>query len=427
MANIRPFRGIVYNEAKVKASSRVAAPPYDIISKDMQQGLYRRSPYSVVRLILGKTKKTDGVKDNRYTRARRFFKTWLKSGIMRQDRDEAIYVYSQSYNDRGREIYRIGFIALLKLNREKRRVLAHENTLLAPKLDRLNLIREVKANLSPIFVLYEDRPHKISNMLKRFSLRNKPFIDIDLDGVRHKAWRLNDARLVKAVEAFMRPKDIFIADGHHRYEVALTYSIEVQDKSKDKKLKKNSRYMMAYFVESDEEMLTILPAHRLIRDMGILDEGGIKERLGRFFHIEKADTIELVMSRLDELSKTHVFGIYLGRDKFYVLRMKDTKFPNAVIKNNSRAWKRLDVTILHLFILEYVLGIRDDDDNVEFVKDAEKAIDLVDSGVFKIAFFLNPTTVSQVKEIARLGERMPRKATYFYPKPLSGLVINKLD
>ena len=253
-----------------------------------------------------------------------------------------------------------------------------------------------------------------------------PLIDIAAEGVRHRVWRLADTRVIRKIEAFMARKDIFIADGHHRYEVARTYALEVRDKSNDALLKRNARFMMAYFVESDERILTILPAHRLIKDIGTLKRDEIKKRLSKFFYMERSPNVKSLIPRLRGLSPSHAFGMYTGVDDFCILKLKSTACSDRFIVNNSRAWKRLDVTILHLFILEYALGIRDEDDNVEFAKDVKDVVRLVDSGEFKLAFFLNPTRVSQVKRIANLGERMPRKATYFYPKPLSGLVINKL-
>ncbi len=427
MAVIKPFRAVTYNAEKAQGLGPLVAPPYDVISPQMQDKLYDKDPHNIIRLILGRIEASDNARNNRYTRARIFFESWLKEGFLRREPEEAIYIYTQNYNDGNKDVERVGFVALLKLASGKRNsALAHENTLKAPKEDRLNLLREVKANLSPIFVLYDDTPHKITRMLKKSSSNEEPFIDVEFDGTRHRVWALKDARLLRKMESAMKPKDIFIADGHHRYEVALKYCAEVRNKSSDKELRSNAEYLMAYFVESDEEMLTVLPAHRLIKDIGALKEEEIEERLQRFFLVEKAQDADSMMSRLAELKKYHAFGMYAGRGSFRVLRLKDPKASDSVIENNSKVWKELDVTILHLFILKHLLNIRDDDDNIEFVKDANEAVGMVDSGKFEMAFFLNPTKVSQVKAIARLGEKMPRKATYFYPKPLSGLVINKL-
>ncbi len=426
MSEIRPFKGIVYNQKKIRDLASVVAPPYDVIPPDMQDDLYRANPYNVVRLILGNIRKGDDSKDNRYTRARNFFNSWLKKSVLIRDDKETLYIYSQSYKEGGEVIDRIGLFALMEIDRGKRRkVLAHENTLRAPKIDRLNLMRQVKANLSPIFVLYDDNSHKILKLLKKTCSKKRPFIDVDFDSVRHRVWRLDDASGIRRIKRLLGGKDIFIADGHHRYEVARMYSLELEKKRVPDALKKAARYLMVYLVESDERMLTILPAHRLVKEIGSLTKSDILERLGRSFRLYRVRGLDALMRTLKRFYASSAFGMYLGNKEFYVLRLKDPKLSDRAIKDKPREWKRLDVSILHFYIFQHLLGLRDDDDNVEFVKDPQEAAASVDSGRCKLAFFLNPTKVSQVKRIATLGARMPRKATYFYPKPLSGLVINK--
>ena len=426
LPQIRPFKALRYNTKKIKGLSLVVAPPYDIIPPAMQEKLYAKHPYNFVRLELGRINPSDDGSDNRYTRAGKSFNAWLKEKVLISDEKPAVYIYSQKYKYNKKYIERFGFLALMGLETGGTdRVLPHENTLAAPKTDRLNIMRAVRGNLSPIFVLYEDRPHKILGIFKKFCSAVKPIIDISFEGVRNRVWKLEDGRLIKRIESVMRGKDIFIADGHHRYEVARMYSDEIQDKDLPAELKKNSKYMMAYFVEADEKMLTILPAHRLVKDIGSLTKDETRERLAKFFHVGKAASLSAMISKLGRMSSSYAFGMYLGKHKFYILKLKSAKRSDAAIKDKPKDWKRLDVSILHLFILQHVLGIRDVDENVEFVKDPQDVIPMVDSGKFKIAFFLNSTKAWQVRRIAKLGERMPRKATYFYPKPLSGLVINR--
>lgn len=426
MADIKPFKGVVYNKRKIRDLSKVIAPPYDIIPKNMQDELYRASPYNIVRLELGKIKGSDTACDNRYTRAQRSFDSWLKNKIMIRDEKDSIYIYSQKYREGATTIERIGFIALMGPDEGKKKVLPHENTLLAPKLDRLDLMRSVKANLSPIFILYEDTPHTILKILKIVSSKKRPFINISFEGIRNRAWRLDDETAIKKIQAVMRNADTFIADGHHRFEVSRMYSKELERTGASERLKESSRYIMVYFVESKEDMLTVLPAHRLPRDIGGLNKEEIIARLQKFFVIEKAGSLGAMMSKLNGSRNTHAFGMYLGSGRFHLLKLKSMDPVEELIRNKPKAWKALDVVILHLFIFQHVLDIRDDDDNIEFVKSPKETAKSVDNGKFKIAFFLNPTKVAEVKRIARLGEKMPRKATYFYPKQVSGIVINKL-
>jgi len=425
MPKIIPFEGVRYNSGKIKRLSRVVAPPYDVIPPEMQDKLYLAHPNNVVRLILNKIGKGDTAKSNRYTRAAKFFNSWLRDKILVQDAEKSFYIYSQAYTYNGKRITRTGFVGLMELDMTGKHVLPHENTLAAPKTDRLNLLREVRANLSPIFVLYDDKTRKLVTEMTKFASKNKPVIDVNFEGVQNRMWKLSDKAAIKNLERFMADKDIFIADGHHRYEVARMYAKEIVALRMSGSLKKSAKYLMVYFVESGERMLTVLPAHRLVKDIGQVTAGGILKRLERCFAIEKAKDLGAMMSKLGK-SGPHSFGIYNSEAGFHIVRLKDLKESDNIISGKPKAWRRLDVSILHLFILQHLLGISDDDDNIEFVKDPAEAARAVKGGKFKIAFFLNPTKITEVKEIARLGERMPRKATYFYPKPLSGLVINKL-
>lgn len=425
---MKPFKGIVYNSAKVKSIPSVVTPPYDVISPRMQDELYKRSPHNFIRLELGRIMTTDDSLDNRYTRAGALFGSWLKDGILKRDGREALYIYAQGYKDRARVVNRLGFLGLMGFGAgEGRVVLPHENTLRAPKADRLSLMREVKANLSPIFVLFDDKSGSVTPLLKRYISRHKPFIDMPWDGERHLLWRLDDPAGIKKITSKMRSAKLFIADGHHRFETAKNFSRELNGSSAPQGLKERARSLMVYFVESDEKMLTILPAHRLVRDAGGLDADRIIEKLSKFFFIEKAPSLKAMMERLALQASRHVFGMCAAKGEYRILRLKRMAQSDRAIKGKPLAWKRLDVSILHKFIFQRILGIRDTDDNIEFVKDPKEAAALIGKGSFTVAFFLNSTKVSQVKAIAKLGERMPRKATYFYPKPLSGLVINKFD
>lgn len=426
MPTVKPFNGVRYNPAKIKDFGKVVCPPYDIISEKMQDELYRKHANNLVRIEFGKISKSDTESDNRYTRARDFFDAWLKDGTLIRDAKRSFYIYSQTYKEGSRTIERVGFVGLMGLDMEKgEKVLPHENTLLAPKLDRIALIRTVHANVSPIFALYEDSMHKIARLLKKACKAGKPVADMTENGIRHRVWTLNDQKSIEVIEDFMRHKDIFIADGHHRFEVSRSYAQETAgDKNASAELKRNARSVMIYFVELDERMLTVLPAHRLIRDIGTLSKSDIEEKLKKFFRVEKAAGLKTLMKKLDSAKKGCVFGMYMDKT-FYILKLKDPRISDSFIKDKPKDWKRLDVSILHLFVLKHVLGINDSDENVEFVKDPEETVDIIDSARCKLAFFLNPTKVAQVKKIARIGEKMPRKATYFYPKPLTGFIINK--
>ncbi|MDD3905492.1 MAG: DUF1015 domain-containing protein [Candidatus Omnitrophica bacterium] len=415
MPTVKPFKAVRYNKARVSSISAVMAPPYDVISEKLQDELYRGDPHNVVRLILNKIAPADTKDDNRYTRSKQIFDAWMDEGVLARDDAESFYIYTQSYKRGSKKVEQVGFIGLMELELEgKKKILPHENTLAAPKEDRLKLTRSVRANLEPIFILHDD--NKVTKLLKSFCTVAKPVINVEREGVRHMVWQLSDQKIIKAISKRMKAKGAFIADGHHRYEVSKMFAKESEA---------NPKYIMVYFVEADEDMLTVLPAHRLIKDLGNIEKDGITLKLKEFFTIEKVWGLEDMMTRLAKLAGAHAFGMYLGKDAFCILKLKDIAVSDKAIKDKPKDWKRLDVSILHLFIFQHLLGVKDTDDNIGFLKDPSETKKAVDDGEFKAAFFLNPTEVAQVKKIAKIGERMPRKATYFYPKQLSGLVFNK--
>lgn len=426
MPKIKPFKALRYNKGVVKDISKVVAPPYDIIPPKLQDQLYSKHPNNIIRLILGKINKTDNAKDNRYTRAAKLLGQWMKKGVLVSEKRPAIYIYTQRYKYDGKMIDRFGFMARMGLDLGKKtKILPHENTLLAPKLDRLSLTRATKCNLSPIFVLYEDKARKVGSVLRRFISGHKPAIDVDFQGVNNKVWVLDDPVSINKITKALGSSDVFIADGHHRYEVARMYAREVENKKMSASEKESSKYTIAYFVESEEKSLTILPTHRVAKDIRGLSKDEVIRRLDKFFVVEKVPFLSKMMSKLGKLSGDHAFGMYMGGKDFYIWKLKNIKYSDDAIKDKPKDWKHLDVSILHLFIFKKVLGISDSDDNVDFFKSPEDAASFVKGGKFGIAFFLNPTKAWQVRRIAHIGERMPRKSTYFYPKPVSGLVINK--
>ncbi|MGE5197038.1 MAG: DUF1015 domain-containing protein [Deltaproteobacteria bacterium] len=423
MTEIKPFRAIVYNPEKVKDVSRVVCPPYDIISPAQQQYYHEASPYNLIRLILGK----DVPGENKYERAAVHFNEWLKNKILVQDKEPAAYFYHQQYKVRGEVKTRLGFIALLKLDEQKTSVFAHEHTRLEPKEDRLMLIRQVKANLSPIFVVFSDQKRIIQRTYQKYMREEAPFIDItDDDKIVHKVWRLNQPDVLEEIKNAMHNENIFIADGHHRYEVACAYRDELKGSSGSTAVPENLDFIMAYFTGTESRELTIFPIHRLVKVgpqfdlrqfisalVGYFDIEEIKDRTQFFFWMEKAGSIE------------HVLGMYRDK-KYWLLRLKNVKILDKMINDKPPEYRTLDVSILNHLVLKNVLGINPQDQSgIEYIHDADTLIRRVDSEGSSIAFFLNPVRMPQIMAVALKGEKLPPKSTFFYPKVLSGLVINK--
>jgi len=423
MAKIKPFCGVYYNQEKISDISSVVCPPYDIISPAAQEYYHKRSPYNTIYLELGR----DAANEDKYKRAKDYFARWMKEEMLIQDKSPAIYFYNQEFNVKGEKKNRLGFIALLRLEDKKGTVFAHEYTRLEAKEDRLNLIRRVKANLSPIFVLFSDEKRLIKRTYERYLKEAKPMIDIiDQEKIAHKLWRLNAQEALTAFEAQMQDRKIFIADGHHRYEVALSYREEMKKKLGGLSANSDLNYIMAYFTNIESRGLSIFPVHRLAKEILQVKADNLKEALGEYFDIQEVKEKDQLFF-LMEKAGTHenTLGMYQDK-KFYLLRLKNVKILDKEMLDKPKEFRRLDVTILNFIILKRILGLElEDKEKIKFYPHNDELISQADGDRSSIAFFLNPVKIEQLVSIATQGERMPPKSTYFYPKVPAGLIINK--
>ncbi|MBN1872358.1 MAG: DUF1015 domain-containing protein [Candidatus Omnitrophica bacterium] len=429
MAKIKSFKGILYNTELIEDIAAVSAPPYDVISDHMREELYKTHPNNVVRIILGKEFDGDTPRNNKYTRAADHLTEWLRDGILKQDKRSSIYIYEQQYLYRGKLNKRIGFISVMKIeDPSSSLVLPHEYTFSKPKADRLNLIRKTKANTSPIFCIYQDDHNKVTGIIKGYARKASPIVDIHFEGVRHKLWRLSDPRGIEMIQRCMDSKQVFIADGHHRYEVALAYRDEMRRRLGRIKARLYDN-VMAFFSNLTDENLVIFSTYRIVRDMGNMDFSEIEKKLSPYFYISTVKDKNELFKRLEQKKKAYAFGMYFKNKRLYLLTLKDESVLDEVIKvDKSREWKRLNVTVLHFLIFDHILNIErnlSNDKNIIYTREEDYAIKLVESGECEAAFFQLPTKVIEVRNIARSGDRMPHKSTYFYPKLLTGLVMNK--
>lgn len=429
MAKILPFRGILYNKEKIKNLESVMALPYDVISPPMRDELYKAHSHNVVRIILGKESPKDNKKNNKYTRAADFLKEWIKEGVLKKDETPSIYIYEQEYLYKGKLKKRIGFMSLMKIeDPASSLVLPHEHTFFKPKEDRLNLIRSTKANTCPIFCIFQDDKKRVANAIKKYASKKFPIIDIHLEGVGHKLWRMTDPKIINKIKKELEKKQVFIADGHHRYEVALIFRDEMRRYLGRRRAKRYDN-VMAYFSNLTDESLVIFSTYRVIRNLGDMSWDNLKKKLVVYFDIENIKDKDEMFKRLGQTYKGHVFGTYFKNRRFYLLRLKNESRLDDIIKvDKSREWKRLNVTVLHFLIFDHILHIdrfSSNDENIIYTRDEDYAIDLVNKGECDIAFFQLPTKVIEVRNIAKHGDRMPHKSTYFYPKLLTGLVMNK--
>jgi uncharacterized protein (DUF1015 family) len=425
VTKIKPFRAVIYNQGKIQDLSSVVCPPYDIISPAKQEYYHKLHSYNLIHILLGK----DIPGDDKYRRAGRYFSDWLKNRILIQDERPSVYLYSQQYNLKGEKKTRLGLIALLHLENGNSSVFPHEHTRLEPKEDRLKLLREVRANLSPIFVLFSDRKRIIQRINQEYLPKEKPFIDIiDDEKIVHKLWRIDSPDILDNIESQMSQENIFIADGHHRYEVACTYREEMKQKLRFITGEEGFNYILAYFTNVESRGLTILPIHRLVKLDLKQDIQSFKNNLKDYFDVEEIkDKNRFFFLKEKAGNAEHVLGMYKDR-RYWLIRLKNVKILDKAVPDKPPGYSSLDVSILNYIILKRILGFDlEDKERITFVQDADELIERVDEDNSYIAFFLNPVKIKQIMAVALSKERMPAKSTYFYPKVLSGLAINKFD
>jgi len=425
MAKIEPFRAVVYNQEKIQDLSSVVCPPYDVISSAQQERYHQLHPNNFIRILFGK----DIPGEDKYLRSAELFKNWQKEKILIPDESPAIYFYSQQYTLKGEKRTRLGFIARLYLEDKASSIYTHEHTRLEPKEDRLKLLKSVKANLSPIFVLFPDKKRVIRQTYQKYVEGEKPFIDIvNGEKTAHKLWRIDSPDILEGIKSKIQDENIFIADGHHRYEVACAYRDEMKKEyGADSPEAKAHNFILAYFTNTDSSGLTILPIHRLVKLPSRPDMRGIISGLREYFEVEDVKDKARFFFLMEKSQKgaEHILGMY-NSGKYLLLRLKNVKLLDKMMKDKPPEYRALDVSILNYLVLENTLGIDLDDKRaLTFNQNTDELIEKADNDDSYIAFFLNPVKVQQMTTVALSGENMPSKSTFFYPKVLSGLVINK--
>ena len=445
MPTIEAFRGLRYDLAHVGALSDVIAPPYDVIDESLQKELYEKHPANVVRLILNRDEPGDDDQNNRYSRAARFLSNWRKEGVIAADRHPAVYVYHQEFEADGQRFNRAGFMCRVRLERfGEGKIYPHEQTHSAAKADRLNLITACQANLSQIFGLYPDPANAARELLDKAIERLTPVEATDHLGVVHRMWAVTDAQTVNALQAIVGPKPMFVADGHHRYETACNYRdqlAEAGELSEDHP----ANYVLTMCVGMSDPGMIVLPTHRLFRGLPELASDELISRLGDNFLTRVAgegpDLAEMVWDEIATEDEQGTLGFFTSKDERWVLaRVSDTGRNRmaAVAENQSSDWQGLGVSILQRLVIETLL----DAPNLPkpmYVHDVAEVIDALENGdtvgrdatgqegqggKFPLAALVMPATLEHVRAISENGERMPAKSTYFYPKLLSGMVIN---
>ncbi len=418
MTEVRPFRGIVYDTSRVK-SEDVVSPPYDIITPEMKERLYEKSPYNIVRIDFGKDQEGDSEEgENRYTRAKRYLSDWLSEGILKVTQRPAFYLYQVRYRLQGRDLTMRGVFARVKITELCEGVYPHEATHSKPKADRLNLMRYCKANVSPIFSIFNNTEKNYGSVFDRIS-SGAPYISAkDLDGAEHSMWIVDNEEDMRIISETVNERPIYIADGHHRYETALEYMKEQKRNNPAHTGEEPYNYVMMLLVNISDGGLSILPTHRLVRKiLSRDDKADLITPLKRYFEIEMIDEDRDIIKEM--AGYDHAIGMTInGYNERYILIPK-----NIDLSDVEPPLRGLDVTVLHELIFKKIYSV----EGVAYEMSPDLVEKEVREGKYKAGFFLNPTKVEDVEKVALECLRMPPKSTYFYPKILTGLVINKLD
>ncbi len=410
---ILPIEALVYNQDKVNMQD-VIAPPYDVIDSKYQQDLYKRSEYNIVRLILSK-------EEDKYNSAKRDFEDWKEKGVLIKTKKPSIFYIIQKYtNEKGKKIERKGFIARNKIEEfSTKKILPHEFTMGGPKQDRLNLVTATGAFFSQIFLVYNDPSQVIEKMAQKY-LNNSPYMSVKDDlGVENVVYLIDDIEDIKVIQRTLEDKTLLIADGHHRYETSMNYSKLHPDNE-------NAKYVMSYFTNAADENLIIYPTHRIVEKQFSKDE--ILSAVKKHYDVVELDNKEEFLDKIEEENKKQITtGLIIKNDsKYYVLKLKQNEQTKV---KASPELQKLDLMVLHELILKDELGFTQEElmaqNGIKYEKKEDVSFNAVNNGASAVFIMAYPK-MEDIINISSTGERMPQKSTYFYPKLLSGIVINPL-
>ncbi len=434
MPDIQAFRGLRYDLKHVGSLSQVAAPPYDVIGPDLQSQLYKAHPTNVVRLILNRDEPGDDAANSRYSRAAKFLANWRSEGVLATEPQPAIYVYHQIFRYGGQEFTRKGFMARCRLERfGEGRIYPHEETMSGPKQDRLLLTRACKANLSQVFGLYPDPKDTTKPILELAITGQAPVEATDHLGVIHRMWPVYDVALIAQLATAIGPQPLFIADGHHRYETACNYRDELAAANGPMPTIHPANFVLMMFIGMSDPGLIVMPTHRLFRGLPAVTSSKLVQALSAHFSTrvagEGADLAPTIWEEIESENDQGTLALFTQADeRWTIVRVSDAgrQRMTEVAGNHSADWQGLGVALLHRLIVDTLLAAKELP-KPRYVHLVEEVVEGLETGEFPLAALVMPATVDHIRTISQHGERMPAKSTYFYPKLLSGLVINPLE
>lgn len=422
MAKIKPFKAMRFSQGAGDIASLVC-PPYDIINDEQRAALLSKNEHNLIRLELPRGEEP-------YKEAARITKDWLDSGVLCCDEDEGIYIYEEQFEVKGKAYSFKGFVSLVRLHEfSEGIVLPHEFTLSKAKQDRFNLMTETGCSFSQIYSLYMDEERVVSSKIAELSKGEPQVSFTDDDGVTHNLWCVYNESDIAFIQKAMADKKVYIADGHHRYETALNFArANSKDLTDDGE---RTNYCMMILVDMENDGLVVFPTHRVIHSLENFDAEKMLGRCKADFEISEKMPISKMQECLDSAYQKgeKAFAFYAGNNEFTLLTLKNKEIMAELLPDMSKASQNLDVSVLHNLVLERLFGIDKENmanqKNLKYMRDIEDAILEVDVGRANCAFLINPTLVTEIRDVAAAGEKMPQKSTYFYPKIITGLVMNK--
>jgi uncharacterized protein (DUF1015 family) len=416
MAEVQPLRALRYEPSVAGSLQDLVAPPYDVIDRQQRAALAARSPHNVVAIDLPQG-------EDPYAEAARTLAAWREEGAVVREDQPALWALEQEYQPPGGggRLTRRGLLGRVRIDDYGAgRIRPHERTHPGPKEDRLRLTRATNANLSPIFALHADPERAAWQALEPHTSGEPSARVTDDHGTQHRAWRVQDPDAIASVQAALRPAELLIADGHHRYETARVYAEEVGGDGPH-------RYVLMCLVALEDPGLTVFPTHRLVRGLRPDQHERLANALREAFEIEEVPREAIVPDGAGPLRLGYIDAHF---KRPFALTLKDPAIADRALAGHSEPYRRLDTALLEALILKGALEMSDEDishlQGLGYTRDANEALGAVDRGEYDCAFFMRAIPVDQVREIAAAGESMPPKSTYFFPKLLTGLIFNPL-
>ncbi len=432
MADVQPLRGIRFAHAAVVDVAQVVTPPYDVISEAAQARYYAQNPYNIIRLELGQEYSADTTLNNRYTRAAATFAEWRYQDVLRQDAHPCFYLYQQIFRNQGQTYTRTSLLARVRLEAwSSRVVLPHEYTLAKPKDDRLKLLRACAANFSPIMSMYDDPQGCIRGLLAGYA--SQPEVHItDEVGEEHLLCPITHAEQISLIQDFFSERRLYIADGHHRYETALNYREQIREQRCVLHVDDAVNFVLMALVDLDNPGLVVLPTHRFLFDLSPHALQNLSsQKLQQYFTLQELGTSTDSDELLQQLARAEDSPCVLSTpQQNWLLSLNSRGRERMAQSGHAAAWNELDVAVVHTLVLEDLLSISPADatagTHLRYTRDAQQALKAISSGKAQAALLLKATRVRQICDVAEADERMPQKSTYFYPKLITGMVINPL-